>query len=280
MTAADVAFTFNLIKKVPAPRPQLHLVGAQQRDAGRRHSRDGLQERRRCRTSTTSPTRPDRAAAHLVHDLEPGHLRRHQPDRHRRVHASARAPRRTSPTWPTRTTGSRASPRSPRCCTRRSPPTTRPTPTSPPARPSGAASSSRTSQAFYTSKSPDNHYWFPPIANVSLIPNLTAPGLSNLAVRQAIAYAIDRNKVGQIGEYGEEPGANQNDIARPRSPRWIDTTAAAKYNYGYDPAKAKQLLSRRATRWAATASSPRTASSCRSRSSTSAASPTGSPRCR
>src|ERR1700761_8091491 len=39
-------------------------------------------------------------------------------------------------------------------------------------------------QAFYTSKSPDNHYWFPPYANVSLIPNLTVPGLSNPLVRQ------------------------------------------------------------------------------------------------
>ncbi len=97
-------------------------------------------------------------------------------------------------------------------------------------------------QAFYTSKSSDNHYWFPPIANVSLIPNLTVPGLSNVAVRQAIAYAIDRNKVASIGEYGEEPGANQNDIATPTFSAWMDTTDAAKYNYGYNPAKAKQLL--------------------------------------
>jgi peptide/nickel transport system substrate-binding protein len=97
-------------------------------------------------------------------------------------------------------------------------------------------------QAFYTSKSADNHYWFPPYASVSLIPNLTAPGLSDVAVRQAMAYAIDRNKVGNIGEYGEEPGANQSDIALPTFSSWLDSSAAAKYNYGYDPAKAKQVL--------------------------------------
>jgi peptide/nickel transport system substrate-binding protein len=97
-------------------------------------------------------------------------------------------------------------------------------------------------QAFYTSKSADNHYWFPPIANVSLIPNLTVPGLNNVLVRQAIAYAIDRNKVANIGEYGEEPGANQNDIATPTFSAWMDATGAAKYNYGYNPAKAKALL--------------------------------------
>jgi peptide/nickel transport system substrate-binding protein len=97
-------------------------------------------------------------------------------------------------------------------------------------------------QAFYSSKSPDNHTWFPPYANVSLIPNLTVPGLDNVAVRQAMAYAIDRNKVANIGEYGEEPGANQTDIATPTFSSWTNTTAAATYNYGYDPAKAKQIL--------------------------------------
>jgi peptide/nickel transport system substrate-binding protein len=93
---------------------------------------------------------------------------------------------------------------------------------------------------FYTSKSPDNHYWFAPIANVSLIPNLTK--ISDVAVRQAIAYAIDRNKVGQIGEYGEEPGANQNGIATPTFSAWLDTASQAKYGYGYNPAKAQSML--------------------------------------
>jgi peptide/nickel transport system substrate-binding protein len=96
--------------------------------------------------------------------------------------------------------------------------------------------------AVYSSKSPDNHYWFAPIANVSLIPNLTVPGLNNVLVRQAIAYALDRNKIASIGEYGEEPGANQNDIATPTFSAWMDTTSAAKYNYSSDPAKAQALL--------------------------------------
>ena len=97
-------------------------------------------------------------------------------------------------------------------------------------------------QSFYTSKSPDNHYWFPPIANVTLIPNLTVPGLNNVAVRQAMAYAIDRNKVSQIGEYGYEPPANQTAVVTPTFSSWTDTAAANQYNYTYNPAKAKQIL--------------------------------------
>jgi peptide/nickel transport system substrate-binding protein len=97
-------------------------------------------------------------------------------------------------------------------------------------------------QSFYTSKNPDNHFWFPPIANVSLIPNLTVPGLNNAAVRQAMAYAIDRNRVSQIGEYGYEPPANQTGIVTPTFSSWQDTSAASQYNYTYNPAKAKQVL--------------------------------------
>jgi peptide/nickel transport system substrate-binding protein len=96
-------------------------------------------------------------------------------------------------------------------------------------------------QTVYGSKSPNNHYWFAPIANVSLVPNLTVPGLNNVAVRQAMAYAIDRNKVSQIGEYGEEPPANQNAIVNSFS-SWTDPQAAAQYNYSYNPAKAEQIL--------------------------------------
>jgi peptide/nickel transport system substrate-binding protein len=96
--------------------------------------------------------------------------------------------------------------------------------------------------SFYTSKSPDNHFWFPPIANVTLIPNLTVPGLDNVAVRQAMAYAIDRNKVSQIGEYGYEPPANQTAIVTPTFSSWTDTAAASQYDYTYNPAKAKQIL--------------------------------------
>ena len=69
-------------------------------------------------------------------------------------------------------------------------------------------------EAFYTSKSPDFHYWFPPTVNVTLIPNLTNPLLSNVKVRQAMSYAIDRGKVSSIGESGYEPPAN-----RPASSR-------------------------------------------------------------
>ena len=97
-------------------------------------------------------------------------------------------------------------------------------------------------KSFYTAKSPSFHYWFPPTVNVSLIPNLKNPLLSNVKVRQAMSDAIDRAKVSSIGESGYEPPANQAGIVTPTFSSWLNSSLISKYNYSYNPAKAKQIL--------------------------------------
>jgi len=98
--------------------------------------------------------------------------------------------------------------------------------------------------SFYLAKSPNYHYWFPPVANVSLFINLTNPILKNVAVRQAMAYAINRQKASTIGEYGYEPASNQSGIVTPTFSSWIDQAQSAQYgnNYAYNPAKAISIL--------------------------------------
>jgi peptide/nickel transport system substrate-binding protein len=95
---------------------------------------------------------------------------------------------------------------------------------------------------FYTAKSPNFHYWFPPTVNVSVVPNLTNSLLANVKVRQAMSYAIDRAKVSSIGESSYEPPANQAGIVTPTFTSWLDTSLTTKYHYTYDPVKAKQIL--------------------------------------
>ena len=90
--------------------------------------------------------------------------------------------------------------------------------------------------AFYTAKSPDFHYWFPPTVNVSLIPNLTNPLLSNVNVREAISYAIDRSQVSSIGESGYEPPANQTGIVTPTFSSTLDNSLVTQI--GTDTANA------------------------------------------
>jgi peptide/nickel transport system substrate-binding protein len=97
-------------------------------------------------------------------------------------------------------------------------------------------------KAFYLSKSPYNHYWYPPYANVDIFINLKVAPLNRLAVRQAIAYAVNRQRVSSIGEYGYEPPANQAGIVTPTFSSWLDKGLLSKYKYSYNPAKAISLL--------------------------------------
>jgi peptide/nickel transport system substrate-binding protein len=96
--------------------------------------------------------------------------------------------------------------------------------------------------AFYTSKNANFHYWFPPILNVSMVPNLTNPLLSNVKVREAISYAINRQQVSTIGESGYEPPANQAGIVTPTFTSSLNSSALASWGNGFDVAKAKNLL--------------------------------------
>jgi len=95
-------------------------------------------------------------------------------------------------------------------------------------------------KSFYLSKSPDNHYWFPPIVNVAIFINLKDPILSNVAVRRAMAWAIDRARVSQIGEYGYQPPANQTGIVTPTFASWVKP--GLDKAIGYDPQKAISIL--------------------------------------
>jgi peptide/nickel transport system substrate-binding protein len=97
-------------------------------------------------------------------------------------------------------------------------------------------------QSFYTAKSPNYHYWFPPTVNVSLIPNLTNSLLSNVKVRQAMSYAVNRPQVSSVGESGYEPPANQAGIVTPTFTSDENTSALSSWGTSYDPAKAKSLL--------------------------------------
>jgi peptide/nickel transport system substrate-binding protein len=99
-------------------------------------------------------------------------------------------------------------------------------------------------KAYYLSKNPDYHIWFEPVYNVNIYINLKNPILSNLAVRQAMAYAIDRPAVSAIGESGYEPPSNQTSIVKPTFSSWYDSTEAGQFGdaYAYDPAKAISIL--------------------------------------
>jgi peptide/nickel transport system substrate-binding protein len=94
--------------------------------------------------------------------------------------------------------------------------------------------------SFYTDKDPANrHYYFAPILNVSLFPNLDNSQLGQLPVRQALAYGINRALVAKLGESGYQQGGNQTGVITPTFQSWSDSSLAAPT---YNPAKAEQVL--------------------------------------
>jgi peptide/nickel transport system substrate-binding protein len=97
---------------------------------------------------------------------------------------------------------------------------------------------------FYLSKSTNFHIWSPPVSNVSLIPNMAQGPTANLQVREAIAYALNRAQIASIGEQGEEQAANQTGVINPTFGAYFNQSALS--SSGYDAAnltKAAQLLS-------------------------------------
>jgi peptide/nickel transport system substrate-binding protein len=97
-------------------------------------------------------------------------------------------------------------------------------------------------KSYYLARNPSYRTWSPPSGVHALYINLTNPILSKLPVRQALAYGIDRPKVAAIGESGEVPPANQAGVILPSEQAWYNSSLAAKYNYHYDPAKAISIL--------------------------------------
>ncbi len=98
-------------------------------------------------------------------------------------------------------------------------------------------------QSVYTSKNPNNHYWFPPNNVVMLYTNLQDPLLKNLVVRKAMSMAIDRQKIYMEGEYGYEPVASPTGLILPNNKAWLNPKLPkADQQFTYNPSAAIKLL--------------------------------------
>jgi peptide/nickel transport system substrate-binding protein len=98
-------------------------------------------------------------------------------------------------------------------------------------------------KTFYLDRNPSYRQWQPPVGVNGIYINTKAGLLSNVAVRQAMAYGVNRPKITQIAEGGEVPAANQSAVLLPQQTAWYNSALAAKYNdYNYDPAKAISIL--------------------------------------
>jgi peptide/nickel transport system substrate-binding protein len=97
-------------------------------------------------------------------------------------------------------------------------------------------------QQTYISKDPaHNHYWFPNRNIVMLYLNTAKAPFNQLAVRQAISNAIDREKIYKIAESGYEPISSPTGLVLPANQSNLSSNYAQS-TFALNPAKSGQLL--------------------------------------
>ncbi|HEV2238836.1 MAG TPA: ABC transporter substrate-binding protein [Ktedonobacterales bacterium] len=99
-------------------------------------------------------------------------------------------------------------------------------------------------QSAFVSKDSAHNFSYPvPVVPNQLVPNLTDPLLSQLAVRQAISAAVDRKQMSVSGEAGFEQPASPTGLI-PGQEAYLDSSYGGKLPDfpAADPAKATQIL--------------------------------------
>jgi peptide/nickel transport system substrate-binding protein len=97
-------------------------------------------------------------------------------------------------------------------------------------------------QQTYVDKDPaHNHYWFPNRNIVMLYLNTAKAPFNQLAVREAISDAIDREQLYKVAESGYEPVASPTGLVLPANQSNLDP-AYANASFTQDTAKSIQLL--------------------------------------
>jgi peptide/nickel transport system substrate-binding protein len=86
----------------------------------------------------------------------------------------------------------------------------------------------------YVSKSPDNHYWFPPGGSIGLFMNLTKAPYNNVNFRRGVNLAIDRDTIAQKAVNGYTGGSSQSGLILPNLQKWLDPSIPDSGNVKQD----------------------------------------------
>ncbi|HEX4226631.1 MAG TPA: ABC transporter substrate-binding protein [Pseudonocardiaceae bacterium] len=94
-------------------------------------------------------------------------------------------------------------------------------------------------QASYTSKSPNNHIFWPTVGTDGLITNQQSAPFNDLAVRKAVSLGVDRNQIANANQ-----GVPATSVTGLPMPLYADAIAPdlKGVNFKQDTAQAKQIL--------------------------------------
>lgn len=86
----------------------------------------------------------------------------------------------------------------------------------------------------YTSKSPDNKYWFPPGGTIGLFMNQTKAPYNDVNFRRGVNLAIDRDTIAEKAVNGYTGGASQAGLVLPNLEKWLDPSIPDSGNVKQD----------------------------------------------
>lgn len=86
-----------------------------------------------------------------------------------------------------------------------------------------------------------NHYWFPPSNVVMLYLNTAKAPFNDVAVRQAISTALDREQMYKVAESGYEPVAHPTALVLPANKSFLASDYQSSA-FTQDAAKAQQIM--------------------------------------
>ncbi|MGI8828046.1 MAG: ABC transporter substrate-binding protein [Chloroflexota bacterium] len=100
-------------------------------------------------------------------------------------------------------------------------------------------------QKVYASKSSNNHFWYAGVGGpVGLCLNNAQAPFNNVHVRRAVSYAVDRQTVAKVAEYGYAPPANQAFVQPQFLKKWANPAAVKMVASTANIAKAKAELAK------------------------------------
>jgi peptide/nickel transport system substrate-binding protein len=94
----------------------------------------------------------------------------------------------------------------------------------------------------WVSKAAGNAYWFPPGGTISLFLNLTKAPYNNVGFRQGLSDALNRSEIADKAEDGYVQPASQSGLLLPNLTKWLDPSLPSKGVVSQNTAKAMQLF--------------------------------------